>query len=200
LEVEKLIGLFANQIVLRADLSGDPTFKELLRRVRPVVLGAYMHQDLPFDQLVRTLPPQRDVSRNPVFQVMFVMQNVPMPALRLADVTMEPIKVDNHTAKFDLVLFVVEREDGLTTVWNYNTDLFEEATVARLSRHYETLLASAAADPEARLSKLQHLTEEERAAQDAERQERKESRRKKFTGVVRRAVELAGDEARGVEP
>jgi amino acid adenylation domain-containing protein len=200
LEVEKLIGLFANQIVLRADLSGDPTFRELLRRVRPVVLGAYMHQDLPFDQLVRTLPPQRDLSRNPVFQVMFVMQNVPMPALRLADVTMEPIKVDNHTAKFDLVLFVVEREDGLTTVWNYNTDLFDEATMARMSRHYETLLASAVADPDARLGKLQHLTAEERAAQSAERRERKESRRKKFTGVVPRAVELVGDEGRGVEP
>ncbi|HEY0081955.1 MAG TPA: condensation domain-containing protein, partial [Pyrinomonadaceae bacterium] len=190
-EVEKLIGLFANQIVLRSDLSNDPTFRELLRRVRQVVLGAYARQDLPFDKLVSALlPPQRDMSRNPVFQIMFVMQNVPMPPLRLASITMEPIKVDNRTAKFDLALFVVEKEEGITTVWNYNTDLFDEATIERMSRHYETLLANAAAEPETRLTKLEFLTEAERLQQDAEKKERKDLRRKKFTKVTPRAVDL----------
>ncbi|MCA1616619.1 MAG: condensation domain-containing protein, partial [Acidobacteria bacterium] len=188
--LEKLIGFFANQIVLRADLFGGPTFRELLRRVRQIVLEAYAHQDLPFEKIVNALLPQRDKSRNPLFQVMFVMQNVPMPTLRMAGVTLSPIKVDNRTAKFDLVLFVVEKEDGLTTVWNYNTDLFDEATVARMSRHYETLLARAAADPGARLARLQHLTDAEQLQRSAEKQERKESRRKKFMKVTPKAVDI----------
>jgi condensation domain-containing protein len=180
-ELEKLIGFFANQIALRADLSGDPTFRELLHRVRRVVLGAYAHQAFPFEQLVSALLPQRrDMSRNPIFQVMFVMQNVPMPPLRLANVTMSPIKINYRMAKLELVLFMVEKEEGLTTVWNYNTDLFDEETVARMASHYETLLRSITADPDTNIDKLQMLTEAERLQRSEEKRERKESRRKKL--------------------
>jgi non-ribosomal peptide synthetase component F len=186
-ELEKLIGFFANQIALRVDLSGDPTFRELMRRVRRVVLGAYAHQDLPFEKLVSAmLSQQRDMSRNPIFQVMFVMQNVPMPPLRLADVTMSPIRIDHRMAKLDLVLFMVEKEEGLTTVWNYNTDLFDERAVARMARHYETLLRSIATDPDTHIDKLQMLTEAERLQRSEEKRERKESRRKKLISRLSR--------------
>jgi non-ribosomal peptide synthetase component F len=186
-ELENLIGVFANQIALRADLSGGPTFRELLRRVRQVVLGAYAHQDLPFEKLVGALlPPQRDMSRNPIFQVMFVMQNAPMPPLRLADITAIPIKSDQRMARFDMALFMVEREEGLTMVWNYNTDLFDEGTVVRMTRHYETLLCSIAADPDTNIDELQMFTEAERLRHSEEKRERKESRRKKLISRLSR--------------
>jgi amino acid adenylation domain-containing protein len=180
-ELEKLIGFFANQIALRADLSGGLTFRELLGRVRRVVLGAYAHQDLPFEKLVSALlPQQRDMSRNPIFQVMFVMQNAPMTPLRLADITTSPIKIDHRMAKFDIALFMVEREEGLTTIWNYNTDLFDEGMVGRMDRHYETLLCSITADPDANIDELQMFTEAERLQHSEEKRKRKESRRKKL--------------------
>jgi len=111
---------------------------------------------------------------------MFVMQNVPMPPLRLANVTMRPIKINYRMAKLELVLFMVEKEEGLTTVWNYNTDLFDEETVARMASHYETLLRSITADPDTNIDKLQMLTEAERLQRSEEKRERKESRRKKL--------------------
>jgi len=124
-ETEGLIGFFVNALVLRTDLSGNPSFRELLRRVRQVCLGAYSHQDLPFDRLVEELHLKRDLSRNPLFQVTFVLLNAPLRPLELPGLTLGPVEGDNETAHFDLTLQILDTEQGLTAAFVYNTDLFE---------------------------------------------------------------------------
>ena len=139
-EIEGLIGFFVNTLVLRTDLSGDPSFRELLRRVREVCLGAYAHQDLPFEKLVEELHVERDLSRNPLFQVMFVLQNGLPRAVELPGLTLSPVEGNSETAHFDLTLQIVDAEQGLTAAFVYNTDLFEAATIARMLRTFQTLL------------------------------------------------------------
>ncbi|PYS89537.1 MAG: hypothetical protein DMF64_17365 [Acidobacteria bacterium] len=165
-EIEGLIGFFANQLVLSTDLSGDPLFRVLLGQVREVTLGAYAHQDLPFDKLVESLRPERDPSRTPLFQLKIVMQNAPMPMLALPGLSLTAEELGGGTAKFDLTLFLEETEQGLSCTWQYNADLFEAATTGRLARHFALLLDQIALQPEARLSELQA------ALDTAEREER----------------------------
>jgi amino acid adenylation domain-containing protein len=159
-EIEKLIGFFINTLVLRTDLSGNPKFSELLGRVREVALGAYDHQDVPFEKLVEELQPERDLSRHPFFQVMVNFQNAPIetPAARGLKIT--PIGVGNQT-RFDLELHLWVMPEGLLGNLIYNTDLFEQSTIARMLKHFETLLEGIAANPEARLSELPLMTNEE---------------------------------------
>jgi amino acid adenylation domain-containing protein len=161
-EIEGLIGFFVNTLVLRTDLSGNPTFRELLRRVREVALGAYAHQDLPFEQLVEELQPERRLSHSPLFQVMFSLQNAPRQALYLPSLTLTPLTLGSGTAKFDLTLSLVEEASGLVASWEYNTDLFDPATITRMGGHFQTLLAGIVADPMQRLSDLPLLTAAER--------------------------------------
>ena len=161
-EVEGLAGMFVNTLVLRTDLSGNPTFQELLRRVREVTLGAYAHQDLPFEKLVEELRPERNLSHSPLFQAMFVLQNAPASPLALPEVTIEAIAIDSSTTKFDLTLSLHETADGLRGSLAYNTDLFDEATARRLIGHYFTLLEGIVADPDGRVGELPLLTEPER--------------------------------------
>jgi amino acid adenylation domain-containing protein len=161
-ETEGLIGFFVNTLVLRTDLSGDPTFKELLGRVREVALGAYDHQDLPFEKLVEELQPERELSRTPLFQVMFALQNVPRQALRLPNLALERLEVDGGTAKFDLSFIMFEETRGLKGRLVYNTDLFDEATIERMLSHFQTLLEGIVEDPDQRLSELPQLTKAER--------------------------------------
>ncbi|MBM3853319.1 MAG: amino acid adenylation domain-containing protein, partial [Verrucomicrobia bacterium] len=161
-EVEPLIGFFVNTLVLRADLSGEPGFRELLARVRRAALDAYAHQDLPFERLVDELQPERDLSRNPVFQVMFALHNTPhreqvLPGLAITDLAAERI-----SAQFDLVLDVWETPDGLKAVLEYATDLFEADTIRRLAGHLATLLAGAVDAPDAPVARLPLLTGAER--------------------------------------
>lgn len=161
--LEELIGFFVNSLVLRSDLSGDPTFRELLRRVREVTLGAYAHQDMPFEKLVEELHPERSLRHNPLFQVSFVLQNAPRYALRLPGLTMQPLEVYSETAKFDLCQFVTEQDDGtLYCLAEYNTDLFDAATIHRMLGHFQVLLEAIAADPDQKLSQLPLLTVAER--------------------------------------
>ena len=162
LETEGLIGFFVNALVLRTDLSGNPGFRELLRRVREVCLGAYGHQDLPFDRLVEELHVKRDLSRNPLFQVMFVLHNASLRTVELPGLTLSPVEGDSETAHFDLTLQIADTEQGLTAAFVYNTDLFEAATIARMLGNFQTLLEAVVADPEQRLSDLPLLTEAER--------------------------------------
>ncbi|HVB29717.1 MAG TPA: amino acid adenylation domain-containing protein [Terriglobia bacterium] len=162
LETEGLIGFFVNALVLRTDLSGNPNFRDLLGRVREVCLGAYGHQDLPFDRLVEELHLKRDLSRNPLFQVMFALQNAPLRALELPGLTLIPVEGDSETAHFDLTLQIVDTEQGLTAALVYNTDLFEADTIARMLGHFQTLLEAIVANPEQRLSDFPLLTEAER--------------------------------------
>ncbi|MBV9791548.1 MAG: amino acid adenylation domain-containing protein, partial [Chloroflexi bacterium] len=131
----------------RTDLSGNPTFRELLGRVREAALGAYAHQDLPFEYLVEQLHPQRDLSRQPIFQVAFVLQNAPLPPLRLEDLTLSVLDVDSGTAKFDLTLYMWERVDGLGGALEYATDLFDAPTISRMIDHLQMLLDQILADP-----------------------------------------------------
>ena len=162
LEIERLIGFFVNTLVLRTDLSGNPSFRELLRRVREVCLGAYSHQDLPFERLVEELHLARDLSRNPLFQVMFVLQNASPQAVELPGLRLSPVEVDTRTTHFDLTLHFVDTDRGLVGTLAYNTDLFEAVTIARMLGHLGLLLETVAAAPERRLSDLLLLTEAER--------------------------------------
>jgi amino acid adenylation domain-containing protein len=160
-ELEALIGFFVNTLALRTDLAGDPSFRELLRRVREVALGAYAHQDVPFEQLVEALQPVRDPSRPPLFQTMLVLQNAPLRSQELSGLTFSSVQVDREASMFDLTLYLTEMEDGLLATIEYNTDLFDEGTIERLASHFEQLLGSIAASPDERLSRLRVLTEAE---------------------------------------
>jgi natural product biosynthesis luciferase-like monooxygenase protein len=157
-----LIGLFVNTLVLRSDLGGNPTFRACLSRVRESCLGAYAHQDLPFEQVVEALHPVRDVSRNPLFQVMFALQNAPMPALELSGLTLRRLDIDHGAAQLDLTLNLEEGADGLHGWFEYNTDLFDAATIARLAEHFQTLLAGIVAAPDTPIAQLPLFSAAER--------------------------------------
>jgi amino acid adenylation domain-containing protein len=161
-ETEGLIGFFVNTMVLRTNLSENPSFQELLGRVREVTLGAYAHQDLPFEQLVEALQPERNLSHQPLFQVMFILQNAPMPALELPDLTLSSLERESSTAKFDLTMSMEDTEQGLVGSLEYNTDLFDTATISRMLEHFQTLLEGIVTKPDQRLSDLPLLTEPER--------------------------------------
>ncbi|WP_051829830.1 non-ribosomal peptide synthetase [Streptomyces novaecaesareae] len=161
-DTEGMVGFFVNTLVLRADLAGDPTFTGLLAQVRESAIGAYAHQDLPFERLVEELRPERDLARNPLFQVLFMLQNAPRTPLALDGLTVTPGEWEQQVAKFDLTLSVNERDGQLDCVIEYSTDLFEPGTVARMAGHLATLLAGIAAAPESRLSELSVLTGPER--------------------------------------
>ncbi|MCP4571833.1 MAG: non-ribosomal peptide synthetase, partial [bacterium] len=148
-EVEELIGFFINTLVLRSDLAGNPSFVEVLGRVRQVALDAYAHQDLPFDYLVEELEPERDLSSTPLFQVMFAVQNAPQGDLELPGLTLRPAAGEGGTtAKFDLTLALQESARGLVGAVEYSTDLFDPTTIDRWLGHFARLLAGAVADPE----------------------------------------------------
>jgi amino acid adenylation domain-containing protein/FkbH-like protein len=161
-ETEQSIGFFVNTLVLRTDLSGDPTFKELLTRVRNVALGAFAHQDMPFERLVEELHPERNSSYAPFVQTMFVFQNSPTESLEFPELTVTPLEIKGDTSKFDLSLFIEERKDGLTAGFEYCTSLFDDSTIARMWGHLQTLIEEIVQNPEQRISKLRLLTDLER--------------------------------------
>jgi amino acid adenylation domain-containing protein len=161
-ELENLIGFFVNTLVLRTDLSGNPTFHELVQRVKETALGAYAHQDVPFEMLVEVLQPERSMSYTPLFQVLFVLQNAPQEKLELSGLTVELLDIDSGTAKFDLMLSLEESEEGLEGTCEYSTDLFDEGTIRRLLGHFETLLESAVNNPDEHVSQLPLLPPSER--------------------------------------
>ncbi|MGB6563263.1 MAG: condensation domain-containing protein, partial [Candidatus Binataceae bacterium] len=162
LEIEGLIGFFVNTLVMRTDLSGNPAFVELSRRVREVCLGAYAHQDLPFERLVEELHLERNLGRNPLFGVMFVLQNKSLQTIELPGLTLSPVEIDSGTAHFDLTLHIADTEQGLIATLAYNKDLFEAATISRMLGHFGNLLEAVVANPERRLSDLPFLGEAER--------------------------------------
>jgi aspartate racemase len=162
-EISGLIGFFVNTLVMRTYLGGNPSFQELLGRVRKIALGAYAHQDLPFEKLVEELQPERDLSRQPLFQVAFALQNTPMPALELPGLTLNSLEIlHSGTAQFDLTLELQETSEGLSGHFEYNTDLFDACTLRRMANHFQTLLEGVVANPQQRLWDLPLLTEAER--------------------------------------
>ncbi|MCP4570828.1 MAG: AMP-binding protein, partial [bacterium] len=160
-EIEGLIGFFVNTLVLRTDLSGNPTFQELLGRIRQVALDAYAHQNLPFERLVEELAPQRDLGSNPLFQVMFVLQNTrQQESVEIPELSLTPMSAEAGMAKFDLTLVLTD--DWRGGVLEYNTDLYDATTMQRLLAHFDRLLREVAEDPEQRLAELVLLSAAER--------------------------------------
>ena len=178
-ETENLIGMIVNNIVLRTDVSGNPTFKELLAQVRQLTLEGNANEDLPFDKVVEVLKPVRHLSYNPLFQVMFSFHDAQLPDLNLPGLTIKPNdSLTNYSAKFDLDIVVIPRTEqrvsrdssmemrgidteGITLVWEYNSDLFDESTIERMTGEYETLLRGILAHPNQRLSEYSLLTEQQ---------------------------------------
>ena len=161
-EVESLIGFFINNLALRANLAGNPTFRELLGQVRATALEAYAHQDLPFATLVKALKVKRQLNLTPVFQVLFVLQNTPAMEERPEGLQIEVVDTDAETAKFDLALFVTETREGLDENWSYSTELFRRRTVERLIRDFGRLLEGIVKHPDARLSDLKAFAQPEK--------------------------------------
>ncbi|MFM8322963.1 MAG: amino acid adenylation domain-containing protein [Chloroflexota bacterium] len=161
-ELDGLIGMFINTLVLRSDLDGNPTFRELLGRVRENTLGAYAHQALPFELIVQALHPQRAANRHPFTDVMLFLQNVPPPRLELPGGAAEFIELEQRTTGFDFAFDLTETPEGLQGFCEYDTELFDERTLARLIEHFQTLLASAIQHPDEPLASLAMLTPAER--------------------------------------
>ena len=160
-ELEPLIGFFANTLAIPTDLSGDPTFAELLRRERSAALGAFQNQDAPFEKLVERLHPERDPAHSPVCQVMLAMQNAPLPAPNLAGLEARLIDIGRAIAKFDLTLNIERGEAGLECQLEYNSDIFDRSTAARIARHFTALLESATASPATEISRLDMMSDDE---------------------------------------
>ncbi|MDV2992592.1 MAG: Linear gramicidin synthase subunit B [Chroococcidiopsis sp. SAG 2025] len=171
-ELEDLIGFFANSLVLRTDVSGNPSFRELLARVRQVTVEAYAHQDLPFEKLVEELHPERQGSRNPLFQVVFALQNAPIEQLTLPKLSLSSFKVETTTARFDLEFYLWECAENFRSLWGdgwqqaeglrgvlvYNTELFKPSAIARMLTHFQTLLTGVVTDPDTNLADLPILS------------------------------------------
>jgi amino acid adenylation domain-containing protein len=161
-EIESLIGFFVNTLVLRTRLEDNPSFVQLLAQVRETTLQAYEHQDLPFEQLVQALQPQRSMSHSPLFQVMFVLQNAPLGEIELPGLTLCELAHDSTVSQFDLTLSMAETPMGLDCAWEYSTDLFETSTIERMASHFENLLSAIVANPQQPMSELPLLSESER--------------------------------------
>jgi amino acid adenylation domain-containing protein len=147
-ETETLIGIFINTLVLRTNLAGNPSFKDLLARVRETTLEAYAHQDVPFEKLVEVLKPERDPGYTPLFQVIFNLENIPDQRIETASLGIEELNLEHEVALFDLNLELIEQEGGLTCLFKYNTALFDAATIERMASHFQTLLAQVVAEPD----------------------------------------------------
>src|SRR5437868_1292513 len=187
-ETEDLIGFFVNVLPLRANLTSNPTFQELLASVRETALGAYTHQDMPLDKLVEELQPERSMSHNPLVQVLFVLQNTPRETLEVPGLTMTRFGVVD-TAKFDLAMFLNESEEGIRLILQYNPDLFDETTIQRMTSHYEVLLRSVIAKQDAHLTALMEvLAESDRQKRLLDEKEFEEASLRKLKGLKRKTT------------
>ena len=189
-EVEPLIGLFINSLVLRTDLSGDPSFRELLRRVREVTLGAYAHQAVPFEKLVEELQPERAAGRAPLFQVAFGLQNAPLGELRLGETQLSAVEFEQEAVRFDLTVWMVERAGVLSGVWTYSVELFDAERIERMQRHYAQLLQNIVAEPEGSLSSFDLLTRDEKEQEARKEQELATTNYHKFMSARPKALNI----------
>src|SRR5262249_39615289 len=166
----------------------NPSFSELLSRVRDVALEAYMHSDLPFEKLVEELNPKRDLGRAPYFDLMFGLQNTPKRDFELQGLTLSSLPFDHEVVKYDLIVLMNETANGLTGSWIYNRDLFDETTIERMQRHYERLLQSIAANPGSRIRELEMLSEAELQAEALKATARETANINKLRTAQRKAV------------
>jgi non-ribosomal peptide synthetase component F len=189
---EALMGFFINNLVLRTSLSGDPTFAELVRRVREVTLGAYAHQEVPFDKLVEELGPRRDTGFAPLFQATFGVQNAPVEELELGELKLSYLKQGGEAVRYDLTLWVWEgKEGGISVQWRYNTDLFTREQVERLQGQYEALLSHVVSQPETSLDNLEMLTRAEKEQQQRLKLAREKSSQRKLAALKSKPVKPA---------
>src|SRR5207302_93325 len=165
-EIEAMIGYFINPLALRLNLSGDPSFRDLLGRARQVTLDAFAHGDVPYEMVVRATSPERDLSQTPVFQVMMVLHNPDLertrPTFQPRGVTATELVYEKGFAKFDLLLGMSLRSNGLNTTWEFSTELFERETAERIAAHFGKLAESVVAQPDTPVSRLPMLLDEER--------------------------------------
>ncbi|GAA2264412.1 hypothetical protein GCM10010430_56340 [Kitasatospora cystarginea] len=187
---EQMIGMFVNNLVLRTDLGGNPTFRELLARVRATSVDAYAHQDLPFLTLVDELRQERSPAHTPLFQVLFLLQKLNI-TLELPGIAAHTIEVDALHTKFDLTLFMEEQEQGITGTFIYNAELFDATTIDRMAVHLVQLLRSAATAPDTRIGALRMETDEEARLRDMTEQHSKASKLQALRGARRRSVDIA---------
>ncbi|HWS55882.1 MAG TPA: condensation domain-containing protein, partial [Pyrinomonadaceae bacterium] len=188
-ELEGLIGFFINTLVLRVDLSGDPAFSELVERVREVCLGAYAHEEVPFERVVEELAPERTLARSPLFQVAFGVQNVPIDEPALAGLELSPLVYENESGRYDLTLWMFERGDGLGGRLTFDADIYEEGPMRLLCERYARLLRSAAEAPGERCARLEIFTEEEKSESAAKRRSREETNLKKLRSIRKGAAQ-----------
>jgi non-ribosomal peptide synthetase component F len=195
-ETEDLIGCFINTAVVRTDLDGNPRFRDVLTQVRDTALGAYAHQDVPFERVVRAVRPRRTAGSAPLVRALFDFQNIPpRPPLEIEGLEVEPIGAELATAKLDLVVDMWEREEGLAGSVEFSTDLFEAADVHRLVRGFETLLADVAGDPDRRIDSLSTTSEEERRASARSRRDQSRDERERFARIKPKAIKLPGGQS-----
>ncbi|MBN3951615.1 MAG: amino acid adenylation domain-containing protein [Nostoc sp. NMS7] len=161
-ETEPLIGCFVNTLVLRTQIEENPSFSQFLQQIRSIVWDAHAHQDVPFEQVVEALQPERSLGYNPLFQVMFVLENFSLDTLELPDISLTPEMLERGTSQFDLSLSIWQIQKGLIGSWEYNSDLFQADTIARMTGHFQTMLSAIAAHPDQRIGELPLLTEPER--------------------------------------
>ena len=188
LDTEKLIGFFVNLLPIRTRFADDAGFEEVLEQVREASLGAFAHQDLPFDKLVEELRPERSLTHNPLVQVLFVMQNTPQMVQEFGGLKLGPLGVSS-TSRFDLVLFINDPEGTPSATWMYNPNLFDSSTIARMARLYEMLLSSVVADPEIRVNALNEvLSEADKSQRATEQKDFQETSQRKLKTIRRKAV------------
>jgi non-ribosomal peptide synthetase component F len=190
-ETEGVIGFFVNTLVLRAELSGELSFRELLGRVREVCLGAYGHQEVPFERLVEELRPERSLSHSPLFQVAFGLDNAPREELELPGLKLSGMALEDEVVRFDLTLWVSEGAGGLSGHWTYRTELFDAQRIEQMSRHLETLLQSIVANPDAAVETLEMFSAAEKEQSEIEATVREDLISEKLLMTTRKAVKLA---------
>jgi acyl carrier protein len=189
-EIEPLIGFFINMLPMRTDLSGNPRFTQLLKRVKEVALGAYAHQETPFDKLVEEIQPERDLGQMPLFNIVFGVQNAPKGDARASGLELSPMIADNESARFDLTLWIDEGPESIYGRWIYSIDLFEEETILRMHGHLETLLSSIVARPDAPLDELEMFSEAEKSQRTASRAVREKYHSNRFESVKPKAIAI----------
>ena len=190
-ETEQLVGFFVNLLPLRTDLSGNPSFVQLLGRVRETALGAYAHQDVPFEKIVDSLKLTRDLGRNPLVQVLFVLQNVPPPSLQLAGVNVESLEFEHEVSRFDVGLFMEETEDGCAVLWKFSRDLFEPQTIAGWTQRFLRLLQQIGLSPECGIETLEMDDADVKEARRMDTKQRNDERLQRFKAIKPKPVALA---------
>jgi amino acid adenylation domain-containing protein len=189
-ETEGLIGFFINTLVLRGDLSGGISFRQLLRRVKDTTLGAYTHQDLPFEKIVEHVQPDRDLSRMPLVQVAFGFQNAPMHPLKLSGIQLGAVGFDYEAVRFDLTLWISETPSGLQAHYTYSADLFEASTIARMHNQYDAMLEAIVAQPDAQLDSYKIIPDGERQERNENEQAFEQSNYNRFKAIKPKAVRI----------